>query len=82
MNINTDIKEKLRNIYAEVLQLDSEDIVDGPGLVERLSIQSLQALQLIVKIENEFGIVIIDEEEMIHKLDEIDELQQYIATLL
>lgn len=82
MNVNKNTKEKIFDIFVEVLHLESKEVLNGSGLVKRLSIQSLQALQLIVKIESEFGIIIMDEEEMILKLDDIDELQQYIDTLL
>ena len=82
MNVNKNTKEKIFDIFVEVLHLESKEVLNGSALVKRLSIQSLQALQLIVKIESEFGIIIMDEEEMILKLDDIDELQQYIDTLL
>ena len=82
MNVNKNTKEKIFDIFVEVLHLESQEVLNGSGLVKRLTIQSLQALQLIVKIESEFGIIIMDEEEMILKLDDIDELQQYIDTLL
>ena len=82
MNVNKNPKEKILHIFVEVLHLEAKEVLNGSGLVKRLSIQSLQTLQLIVKIESEFGIIIMDEEEMILKLDDIDELQQYIDTLL
>ena len=82
MNYKTNTKERICEIFINVLKLESKDMVKGSGLIERLSIKSLQALQLIVEIENAFGIVILDEEALIRKLDNIDELQKYIDDLL
>lgn len=72
--------EKMRLIFCDVLGRDvtSADMGDGENLVEKLSIDSLMGLQLIIKIEQEFDVIIEDDELAIELVDSITKLQQFI----
>ena len=54
--------EKIRNIIAEQLDVDAEDIAESTSLTKDLEADSLDAVEIIMAIEEEFGIEIPDEE--------------------
>lgn len=72
--------EKMRLIFCEVLgrKITNEDMGDGESLVNKLSIDSLMGLQLIIKIEQEFEVIIEDDELAIALVDSGSKLKQYI----
>jgi acyl carrier protein len=74
------IESKLCHIIAQVLGKDMtpEKIPRGPGLLEQLYIDSLMALQIIVLIEQQFGIVIEDDDFVLEMLDALDRTVAYI----
>ena len=69
------IKNKLKDIYSLVLkrEIDDEQFTFEPGLTERLHIDSLLGLQIIVKIEQNFNLVIEDDEVAIKILDDLSQ---------
>ena len=54
--------EKLKNIIAEVLNVDAEDITMDTTFVDDLGADSLDVFQIIMGIEEEFDIEIPSEE--------------------
>ncbi|PJI06511.1 MULTISPECIES: acyl carrier protein [Clostridium] len=75
-------KEKIRkqiiNIYKEVTEKDIEEEKIQDGLLEQLHIDSLIALQIIVKMEQDFKIVIEDDDVAIKMLDSIENATDFI----
>lgn len=72
------IKNELCNIYKEVLERDiSMDDLET-GLLEKFHIDSLIALQIVVKIEQFFGIIIEDDNVAIQMLDSLDKAVELI----
>src|SRR5947209_3489617 len=71
---------KLRRIVAQVsgTDLDPEAIPLEPGLLDRLHIDSLMALEIIVQIEQEFGVAIEDDDFAIEMLDSLNKAVDYI----
>lgn len=55
-------KEKLIQMIAEVLEVETEDIKDDTDLVEELDADSMMALEILAGIEKEFQIKIPEEE--------------------
>lgn len=53
--------EKLQNIIADVLTIDKEKITPETTFVEDLGADSLDVFQIIMGIEEEFGIQIPDD---------------------
>lgn len=72
--------EKMRLIFCEVLgrEINKDEMGDGENLVEKLSIDSLMGLQIIIKIEQEFNVIIEDDDLAIQLVDSGSKLQQYI----
>ena len=54
--------DKIRDIIAEQLGVDTEDILMGTNLTKDLEADSLDAVEIIMAIEDEFDIEIPDEQ--------------------
>lgn len=58
----SELKERIRDVMSIVFEIDKEQIKDNsePGLIENWD--SLRHMNLIVALEEEFGIIFTDEE--------------------
>ena len=56
-------KEELRQIIAETLEVDTDDVTDDANFVDDLEVDSLMALEITVRLEKRYG-VSLDESEM------------------
>lgn len=78
------LKERLKIMIIEGLRLenvDSADIKDGePIFVEGLGLDSIDALELVVLVEEQFGVAIPDEEAGKVAFASIDALADFILT--
>lgn len=70
------ILEKLKEIIAEQLELDAETITAETRLTEDLNADSLDVVEMLMALEDEFGIDIPDEE--IEKMKTIGDVAAYI----
>lgn len=73
------IDEKIKKIICEQLEVSEEDVVPEASFVDDLGADSLDQVELIMAMEEEFGISISDEEaEKIATVkDAIDYIQQH-----
>jgi acyl carrier protein len=73
------IDEKIKKIICEQLEVNEEDVVPGASFVDDLGADSLDQVELIMAMEEEFGISISDEEaEKIATVkDAIDYIEQH-----
>ena len=73
---------RLRTLIVETLQLDDVDVSalddNAPLIGSGLSLDSIDALELVVKIEKEFGIKISSSEESRQALASINSLAEFI----
>ncbi len=53
--------EKIRQLLADQLEIDPETITPDTNVVEDLGADSLDMMELVTSIEEEYGIVITDE---------------------
>ncbi len=74
------IKKKLYDIICEILEVEiiRSDLKGNENLIETYNIDSLIALQIIVKIEQKFNIIIEDDELAIELLESVDKAVSYI----
>lgn len=68
--------DKIKKIIAEQLQADADAIKPETNLMKDLEADSLDAVEIIMEIESEFGIEIPDEEA--EKFQSIDDIVKYV----
>jgi acyl carrier protein len=71
-----DIEERLKKIIAEQLMVDEEEITPEASFVDSLGADSLDTVEMIMEIEDEFGIEIPDEDA--EKLVTVGEAIEYV----
>jgi acyl carrier protein len=59
---NTIDKEKLRTLIAEVLELPVEEVTDDADFNQDLGVYSLLAMEVILRVEKDYGIKIAESE--------------------
>ena len=80
MSLTQDAQDKLRKIIAEQLSVDEEEVVPEASFIEDLNADSLDLVELIMTLEEEFDVKISDEDaENIRTVqDAIDYLQEHL----
>lgn len=72
------IKE-LKEIIKKTMELEiPNDMIKGENLIEEFGINSVDALEILVWIENTFNIILPDEDLGSNLLESIDKLADYI----
>lgn len=76
MSGTVDVAEKVKKIIVEQLGVDESEVTPDASFVEDLGADSLDTVELIMVLEEEFGIEIPDEdaEKIVHVKDAV----QYI----
>lgn len=68
--------EKLKEILAEQLDVDANSITQDSMLIEDLGADSLDAIDIVMSIEDEFKIEVPD--EIIEKIENVGDMLNYI----
>ncbi len=68
--------EKIKDIIIEQLQVDESDVNMDTNLMKDLSADSLDAVEIIMAIEDQFGIEIPDEDA--EKFLTVEDLVKYV----
>ena len=68
--------EKLKEILAEQLDVDANSITQDSMLIEDLGADSLDAIDIVMSIEDEFKIEVPD--EIIEKIETVGDMLNYI----
>ena len=74
------IFEKVRDILAEQLEIDPETITMDTNIIDDLQADSLDFVEMVTNIENEFDITITDEK--IGDFRTIRQVVEYLETLI
>jgi acyl carrier protein len=62
MEAHMSVEEKIKKIICEQLEVDEKDVILEASFVDDLGADSLDQVELIMAMEEEFGISISDEE--------------------
>lgn len=71
-----DVAQKVKSIIAEQLGVKPEEVTDTASFVEDLGADSLDTVELVMALEEEFGIEIPDEDA--EKMKSVSEAIRYI----
>ncbi|MBP2674791.1 MAG: acpP [Deltaproteobacteria bacterium] len=72
------IEKKVREIVAEQLERDVNEVKGESSFIEDLGADSLDIVELVMKMEEEFSIEIPDEEA--EKIKTVNDVVNYITT--
>ena len=72
------VEKRVREIVAEQLEKDINDVKGEFSFIEDLGADSLDIVELVMKMEEEFSIEIPDEEA--EKIKTVNDVVQYIAS--
>jgi acyl carrier protein len=76
MALNSDVSERLKKIVVDQLGVDESEVVPGASFVEDLNADSLDLVELIMSLEEEFKVQISDEDA--EKITTVQEAEDYI----
>ncbi len=74
--MSNDILDKLKDIVSRELEIKAEDITLESNLTDDLGADSLEVAQLVMNLEDEFGIEIPDEE--VSDIKTVQDLVKYL----
>jgi acyl carrier protein len=72
------VEKRVREIVAEQLERDVNEVTNTASFIDDLGADSLDIVELVMKMEEEFGIEIPDEEA--EKIKTVNDVIQYIQT--
>jgi len=70
------VEKRVREIVAEQLERDVNEVTNTASLIDDLGADSLDVVELVMKMEEEFGIEIPDEDA--EKITRVKEAIEYI----
>ena len=75
-----DIHQKVQSIFVEEFELEPEQLVPEATLFDDLGLDSLDAVDMVVALEKEFGVKMKDEES-IRSIRTLDDLHQLLLSI-
>lgn len=74
-----EIKDRLRRIFVQALRLDRDPAtIPDNDLTSELGLDSINSLEVLIWVENEFGIQIDDEDLSVALINSLDVLADYV----
>ena len=78
MNLEN-VKNELKEIIIESLELDiTKDEISGNDLINELTINSVDALEILVRVETKYDIIIPDEDLSSDLISSLDHFENYV----
>jgi acyl carrier protein len=81
MNKN-EIKEKVLEVISAALvgRVEVSEIEDCNNIVDAFNVNSIEGIEIIVRLENEFDIEVDDDDLSVEFISSIDKIADYIMT--
>ncbi|MBN1899935.1 acyl carrier protein [Candidatus Sumerlaeota bacterium] len=76
----SDVREKVKQVIVDQLSVNPEEVTDDASFIEDLGADSLDIVELVMELEEQFGVDIPDEEA--EKILTVGEAIKYIETKL
>ncbi len=73
-----DVRDKIRNAIAAAGELEGEKVDDQSDLLKDLNFESIKIIQLMVALEEEFGIEFDDMESFVEAFGRVDDFIRYV----
>ncbi len=78
-----ELKDKLRHIFVKALRLHrAPESIPDENLTSELGLDSINSLEVLIWVENEFGIQIEDEDLSVALINSLDVLAAYVENKL
>lgn len=68
--------DKLRSMIADAIDIDEEDLAPDSHFIEDIGVDSLSSLEVLVRLEKEFGIEIPETD--LPRLTSLNEVRRYL----
>src|SRR5699024_8674184 len=79
----SDVKERLKKVMVASLELKRDpDTIPEKDIVDTLGLDSINTLEFLIWVENEFNIEIADEDLSVRLVDDLDVLSAYVSERL
>jgi acyl carrier protein len=78
--VEQDIEQRVRRVISEKLRVDESKVRPESSLIEDLGADSLDVVELVMRLEEEFGITVPDED--LQKLMKVGDVVEYIRKKL
>jgi len=75
-NSMSDVREKVKQVIVEQLSVNPDEVTDDASFIEDLGADSLDIVELVMELEEQFGVDIPDEEA--EKILTVGEAIKYI----
>lgn len=76
--MSNDIAARVKKIVVEQLGVDADKVTDNASFVDDLGADSLDTVELVMALEEEFGIEIPDEDA--EKISSVDQAIEYVTS--
>jgi acyl carrier protein len=75
-----DVKLRLKHVLTQALRLDrAPETIPDTNLIADIGIDSINSLEFLVWVENEFDIEIADQDLSVALVDSLDQLAAYVV---
>lgn len=76
----SDVREKVKQVIVDQLSVNPEEVTDDASFIEDLGADSLDIVELVMELEEQFGVDIPDEDA--EKISTVGEAIKYIDVKL